>query len=378
MRDPEAPELVILCDALTTTPRLGFEIHLASLARAFSEFVPVTVLAWGEAHGAEDERFRPLRLLPLGPRRAGGKWPYRGAAAEWLHRRAPRSSVVWIRGFSTALLLAPELSRLRRARPDLVTVYDAASFLRLECGSGMRAVVDRLKAFLEERLWMGFDRIRTLGETMRRYLVARGVPQERILVIPVGCEVSGSPARPTSPAKRALFLGSARSWQGLPLLLDAMGRLEHRDPEIHLTVAGVLPVARSTGANVTFLGRIPHSRALELYRAHDLLVVPRLPTPLTETVVPMKIAEALGAGMPILASDLAPIREITGEDGALLVAAPSPERLAAALHEALGDPEGLRALAERAWRRAAAFDWRSIASRAQEALFSRSGTSKRD
>lgn len=371
MPESGRPGLIVLCDSFSLPPRLGFEIHLASLATAFAELLPVHVVAWDRTGGSELAPAEVVALTARGTKPA--KRRYRAAAVGWIESHAAPGSLLWVRGHSTAFHLAFDLARWRRPPLRLRTVYDAASFLRLECRPGWRGGGDRLKAWLEERLWGRFDLVRTLGPSMGEYLMRRGVPEDRVRVVPVGCTPPERRWTGERIAKRALYVGSPRAWQGLAPLLGAMVRLERVDPAIHLTVVGVEPsVARAPAPNVSFLGRVEHARALEMYLEHDLLVVPRLRSELTETVVPMKIAEALAAGIPILATDLAPIRFVAGPEGAFYVPEPTPEALADALQEVFRDPLRLRAVGREARRRAEAFAWPEVARRAAELLFDRS------
>jgi len=121
--------------------------------------------------------------------------------------------------------------------------------------------------------------------------------------------------------------------------------------------------------NVVGLGRVPHEDIGRVYLEHDLLVLSRPRTPLTETVTPMKIPEAMAHGMPILSTDLAAIRWATGDDGAFLVRETGPEALADALLAALADPAALAAVGARARERAARFAWDEIGRTIARELF---------
>jgi glycosyltransferase involved in cell wall biosynthesis len=220
-----------------------------------------------------------------------------------------------------------------------------------------------LRAVVEERLWPHFDRVRTLNDPMRDYLVRHGVPAERIMVIPVGSEPQTGRWRLRDAPRRLLYVGSAMAWQGLPALIDAMRILAGRSPRISLSIVG--PAAGELAGlvlpgNVKMLGRVPHAEIGPVYLDHDLFVLPRPRLPLTETVMPMKILEAMAFGMPILATDLAAIRWTTGSDGAFLVREGGPEALAVAIEAALADPGALAATGARALERSARFSWDEI------------------
>lgn len=367
--------LYVLSDKFQWPPQLGMQVHLAALVRAAAAHVPARGFAWAGPRAPV-----PPELVGIDP-----VWAPRGNLARKLHylaralevvdREAAAGSVVWVRDWSTALLAAPQLRRRRSA--GLVSLFDASSFQRLEVSYSTGRLAAWWRAFVEERLWRRFDRVRTLNGPMRDYLVARGVPAGRIVVLPVGAEVPAECWRPRDPAGRLLYVGSAQSWQGLPGLVAAMRILERRAPGAVLSVVGPEPAelaALDPPANVRGLGRVPHEAVGRLYLEHDLLVLSRPRAPLTEIVTPMKVPEAMAYGMPILATDLEAIRWVTGEDGAFLLREDGPEALAAAIGAALADPVALAATGARARERSARFTWDEIGRTVARELFARQGS----
>ncbi len=373
----DRPLLVFLSDALEYPPRLGNQIHVHALAKACARVTPARVLTWvpPSPPGAEPAAL-PAYMHAIAkpddrPITKGTKLRYIRWAVSWLERHAPPGSWVWVRGYSTSLLLARALPRLRRPPWRLRFVYDAASILRLEHRPGLGGVADRARGWIEARLWGRYDRLRTLCDPMRDCLVRMGVPAARIGVIPVGCTPQEVVWQPHPGRKRVLYIGSAAAWQGVPNLLAAMRELAARDPSVTLTVVGVEagePGLPASGENVRFLGHLPHPEAMHLYLEHDLCIVPRARLPVTETVLPMKVPEALAFGMPLLVTDLPAIRWVTGPDGALFLPDNSPGEIARGLEAALADPAA-RARTRRAARaRAAGLHWDRIAARIRDWL----------
>lgn len=368
---PATRGLFVLSDKLESPPRLGLQVHLLSLVRAAAAHVPTRGFAW-----ATPVPGMPAELVAVDPAAAprgnlARKRHYLARALEVVDREAAPGSVVWVRDYSTASLALPELRRRRGS--GLVSLIDVSSFQRLEVPYARGRAAAWLRAFVEERLWPRFDRVRTLNGPMRDYLVAHGVPAERILVVPVGAEVPSECWRPHATAGRLLYVGSAQSWQGLPALLGAMRILERRAPHVALSVAGPSPAELASldpPPNVRGLGRVPHEGIGRLYLEHDLLVLSRPRTPLTEIVTPMKIPEAMAYGMPILSTDLEAIRWVTGDDGAFLVRETGAEALADALAAALAAPAALAATGARARERSARFAWDEIGRSIARELFS--------
>src|SRR5262249_7198264 len=115
---------------------------------------------------------------------------------------------------------------------------------------------------------------------------------------------------------------------------------------------------------VRFVGRVPHERVQDFYRAIDLHVYPRHPMRLTQTVTPLKPLEAMALGAIVLASDVGGHRELVRHrETGYLFPAGSVDECARAVREIFAirnDWERIRRNArqfveqERSWAAAAA------------------------
>jgi hypothetical protein len=106
---------------------------------------------------------------------------------------------------------------------------------------------------------------------------------------------------------------------------------------------------------------VPRPQVLAMMAAADVGLVPHLETPMSVAMSPLKLYEYLGAGTPVVASDLPPMRGIS--DRCLLV--PSGESLTSAIVQAARLPR-LDAADLTLWRQANDWDvryasWRSAA-----------------
>ena len=355
------PGLFFLSDQLAWPPMLGYQIHLLSLIRATSPLVPTRGFCWMAAPQSPSADLVRLDAATMPRGIVTRKWHYLARAFEHIDREAVPGSVAWVRSYSTALLALPGLRWRRRA--GLRSIYDVSSIVRLEVPDAPNRFVALLRSLVSERMWLSYDLVRTLNEPMRDYLVRHGLPAERIIVVPVGAEPQAEHWRLRGAPRRLLYVGSSSIWQGLPTLIEAMRILARRAPDVQLSLVG--PSTGSLGgltlpANVRALGHVPHAEIGRTYLEHDLFVLQRPRTQLTETVTPMKILEAMAFGMPILATDLEGVRWVTGPDAAFLVRAAGPEALAGAIEAALADPDALAATGARALERSARFSWESI------------------
>lgn len=138
-----------------------------------------------------------------------------------------------------------------------------------------------------------------------------------------------------------LFAGRLVPEKGAHYLIDAHARLSTQMP---LVIAGessnteeyVRSLRNSAGSSVVFTGYQYGARLAALFRHAALFV---LPSDLEG--LPIVLLEALGYGVPVLASDIAPNIEVLGDNGRYFQAS-DVDDLARALAECLGSLTSLR------------------------------------
>ena len=192
----------------------------------------------------------------------------------------------------------------------------------------------RLSRALESFALRHADQVTTICEGLRADIASRGIPADRITVIPNAVDVSsfrfGVPADPTLQQALGLagatvlgFAGSFYGYEGLHLLVEAVRRLLPRHPLLRVLLVGGGPQESALKTQVKqaglesvvqFTGRVPHDQVQRYYELIDLLVYPRLPIRLTELVTPLKPLEAMAQGRVFLASDVGGHRELV-QDG---------------------------------------------------------------
>ncbi len=200
------------------------------------------------------------------------------------------------------------------------------------------------------------DHVTTICEGLRADIVRRGLPAERVTVIPNAVDadtfVFGAPRDDALRRELGLdgatvigFIGSFYAYEGIDLLLSALPLVRERRPEARVLLVGGGPqeqalreLARALGVadEVTFTGRVPHAEVKRYYSLVDVLAYPRHSIRLTEIVTPLKPLEAMAQGHLIVASDVGGHRELIrhGETG-MLFKAGSPQALAQAIVELL-------------------------------------------
>ncbi|WP_336000334.1 glycosyltransferase family 4 protein [Halorientalis halophila] len=213
----------------------------------------------------------------------------------------------------------------------------------------------------------------------------RGVPRDRLTVVPNGVDVDrfgDVPAERQREVRRAydlddspvvLFVGTVMPRKGVDDLVRATERLvaEHGYEDLQVVVAGeddldgeytaeVRELAAEAGVAdvVRFAGFVPGEDLPALYALADVFALPS-----REEGFGMTVTEALAAGTPTVATDVGGIPRLVdeGEQGSL-VSPNDPDGLAAGIDRVLSVEGDERSrMADRARERAAEYSWRGVA-----------------
>lgn len=197
----------------------------------------------------------------------------------------------------------------------------------------------RISRALETRVLREADAVTTICEGLKRDIVARGIPERRVTVIPNAVNLAAFPlaGAPDPQLKAQLglegctvigFIGSFYAYEGLDLLLKTLPQLLERVPHARVLLVGGGPhepalrsLARSLDleGKVIFAGRVPHAEVQRYYGIVDVLAYPRHAMRLTDLVTPLKPLEAMAQGRLLVASDVGGHRELIrdGETGIL-------------------------------------------------------------
>jgi PEP-CTERM/exosortase A-associated glycosyltransferase len=218
----------------------------------------------------------------------------------------------------------------------------------------------RLTRRLETRAFKQASHVFTICEGLRSDIVARGIPESKVTVIPNAVDIDSFDVGgvPDMALKTRLglvdckvvgFIGSFYAYEGLDLLLAALPQILAKEPQVRLLLVGGGPQddalkaqAQALGIQdkVIFTGRVPHAEVQRYYDLVDVLAYPRHSMRLTELVTPLKPLEAMAQGRVLVASDVGGHKELIrhGETGMLFKAGSAPA-LAQAIVELLATPE---------------------------------------
>ncbi len=200
-----------------------------------------------------------------------------------------------------------------------------------------------------------------------------GVDPARVTVLPNGTEVDAVHGAAPRAALRAelgladdvrlvVYVGHLYGWKGVEALTACAPLLP---VDTHLVLVGGTDrdLARFRRIHqhprLHLVGRVPHVDVAGYLRAADLLVLPNAASTRESRMEtsPLKLFEYMASGRPIVASDLPAVREIVGEDAALLVAPDDTPALATGITALLDDPARARQLADTAFQRVQDHTW---------------------
>jgi glycosyltransferase involved in cell wall biosynthesis len=205
----------------------------------------------------------------------------------------------------------------------------------------------------------------TPSAVTRGYLSAvRQVTSKKVRVIPNGVDVEiFYPATnpPATSETRLLYFGTLSAWQGVELGIRALAQVRFRIPAT-LKIIGtgshgerdaLVALGRKLGvaAHLNMLEAVPQAELAAHLRESDMVLAPLTwnDRNLIQGCCPLKILESMAAGAPVIASDLAVVRELgCDEEHFLLVKPGSVDQIAHAVLRLAAD----RALARRISRQA--------------------------
>lgn len=361
--------------APTAMTRIGYPVVVGGLRAA----------AVDEIDGIAYHRALPRTLAPT----PDGRLVQQADALLALAQRVHPAALQTTTHYPNALVVREVASAL-----DVPWAYEVRGMLEQTWVAGLGSDEARSRASASERfrltrereaeLATDADAVFTLASSMSDDLAARGVPRERIELVPNGIDAALLERTPASPedARAALglpregfWVGSTSSlvdYEGFDVLLDAVALLRENGHDVRVLLVGdgaarkgleSQAVALGLAGFVRFTGRVPRDAVADYRDSLDAFVVPRLDREVTRTVAPLKPIEAMASGRPLLVSDLPPLVEVIGESLAAAgatAAAGDAGALAARIQAVAVDDELRGRLSRLGMFRAADRTWNSV------------------
>lgn len=302
---------------------------------------------------------------------------YHARACEALYARCAQLKPQLIHAASNynCGLIAADVSR----RLGVPFVYEVRGFWHVTKAAAEPAYADtdhyRLIMALELQAARAADHVFAITSGVAHVLIDGGVAPSRISLLPntyeaATAETTSAAERRAAPARAQFaaagatllgYIGSLNVYEGLEDAIEAAAVVARRGPKLALLIVGDGPARRALEAaaarvsdvlQVHFVGRVKPEAVPGYMELLDVFVLPRQPARVCELVAPLKPYEAMAMGKAILASDVAPLRDVVehGQTGWLFRKGDAHD-FAVQLERLVGDP------ALRARLGAGARDW---------------------
>jgi glycosyltransferase involved in cell wall biosynthesis len=222
---------------------------------------------------------------------------------------------------------------------------------------------------VETRCMLAADLVVTLGEAMREEIEARGVPAEKILIVPNAVSEDFLEPLPDAGNLRAdlgihqddYVVGEVTSLvkhEGIGTLLEATAILLARGVPARALIVGDGPERaalqrQAAGAGLAraavFTGRVPVAKVRQFHALLDVFVIPRTPDRVCQLVTPLKPVEAMASGLCVVTSEVKALTEIVKHEVTGMQTVPQdPVSLADCLERLIYSPDIRRKLGDNA------------------------------
>jgi glycosyltransferase involved in cell wall biosynthesis len=373
--------------------RHGWEPRVATPPDFTEEMLPdlgLSTVPRGEWEGIpfihfEGDRFRLLRWVKRWPpfrgrgrllqalRRRCGKEHVRQLADAWcdvdvLHAHSPAEMVQMALKLRSQRAVPVPQPLTPNSPPPIPVVYEVRGLWEETAlvEGWLQPTDPKYQEQQRQETWAAHsaDRLVTISEGLKRDFVARGIPEEKIDIVPNGVDVAQFTPRPPDEELRAVhrlqnkvvvgYVSSLRRIEGLDYLVEAMRDVVKESPEVVCLIVGDGPERPQVEAaaardglseHVLCAGRVPHTEVTRYYSLIDVFVVPRRRARVTELVTPLKPLEAMAMGKALLVSDVGGLTELVtdGKTG-LTFSAEQPDNLARQLLRLVREAELRRRL----------------------------------
>jgi phosphatidylinositol alpha-mannosyltransferase len=270
---------------------------------------------------------------------------------------------------------------LRGFGPDVVHVHEpfvpgppmfAAMAAQVPVVATFHAYADRARLFdlaspALRPVWRRLTARMAVSEAAATFVTSR-LGDDDVRIVPNGVDVelfAGASAAPLPRGRHLLFVNRLDRRKGFPVMVEAFRRLADDREDVVLVVAGDgedrvavqrMPIALR--ARVVMLGSVPHHDLPPYHAASEVFCAPATGRESFGIV----LVEAMAAGLPVVASDIAGYREVVrnGVEG-FLVPPEDPVAVAEAVARLLDDPALAEQIGRAGRERARRYSWERVA-----------------
>ncbi len=224
------------------------------------------------------------------------------------------------------------------------------------------------------------NEIFTVSKSLKRTLEQDWACTTKITSIPNGVNIKKFAIKPDKETKEkynpegkklAVFVGELAPWQGVEDILEAAKALQGQyvkflivgGQKTHSSYIDSLKQHAKGLDNVEFTGIVPHDDVPKILSIADVCLAPFIDSKTEFGFSPLKIFEYLGAGKPIVCTDVSWIKEIEGLETAAEFCKPAnPASLVKAISKVLSNQTKRKALSVNAAKLAKEkYDWDVVA-----------------
>ncbi len=292
----------------------------------------------------------------------------------------------WVRGVEVIVGTSPQfftacaayvVSRLKRV-PYIFELRDLwpESIKAVGAMTDSRAIrmLERLEIFLYRKS----AAVVSVTESFKRVLVGRGIDPDKIFIVTNGVDVSQFKPRPKDAELTRKFglegkfvagyIGTHGMAHALETLLEAAARLQGQEFAIIFLGDGARKQALREAAgrmkleNVIFIDSVPKADVARYWSLLDVSIIHLRRTELFTKVIPSKLFECMGMGIPVLHGVEGESAEIVRMHGVGIPFRPeSVDELCASIERYRTNPEELAAFRGRCLTAATSFDRKVLA-----------------
>jgi len=183
----------------------------------------------------------------------------------------------------------------------------------------------------ENKVLTSADSIVAISNELKEDLMLRGIPKNKITIVPNGIEQSSSNIESSKfeSIQNELdkldgeitvgYIGSLRELEGVDMAVDAVSELLKKGHDVKffcLTGTNGQEELRHRSDNLglkarsLITGPVPHLEVKQYYDLIDIFVVSRPDYPVTRAVTPLKPFEAMAQSLPVVVTNLPALTEI--------------------------------------------------------------------
>lgn len=342
----------------------GVQVHIRQLSRHLQQRGhEVLVLAPGDRAGFREDARVMGRPIPV---RVNGS-----VARVCISPRSSRVVRKALETFAPDIIhvhdpLAPSTSMLavRHANAPVVATFHSYFARDHFEGRVYTAIAPLLRP-----IWRRIDARIAVSEAALESVCSR-MGRADVQIVPNGADIdvfATARAAHLPAGRKLLFVGRLEPRKGFPVAVRAFAELAPEYPDLRLVVVGdgaekhaVNDLPPALRSRVHMMGKVSYEALPTYHQGSDIFISPATGSESFGIV----LVEAMAAGLPLVASDIAGYREVArhGKEG-LLVTPSDPTALAQGVRVLLDDPAFAARLGDNGYRRSRAFAWDRIIDR---------------